>query len=264
MHQLLNFESERVRGREGDLDIEHTAWFSGARDWFKIISKCVRAKLTYIQTFPHAQLPSCSPSFAGRKRKDHASNFPHPPPPPSLFFIFRFYRAFYNALPFARRKSSTLPPSSTPACASPSFPPSSPSYLSSLRPSRRFFFFFFIVSKGKATHWSLLRRLFFLSSLKLRSSCVFDQEEGRWSPSFALFSVHPFAPERSHASRISASSGRDRFSAAFSTPIGPEESVPTRIGAAGIALEGDVTCGGRRRRRRTAGVRAEGVKDDVL
>lgn len=52
----------------------------------------------------------------------------------------------------------------------------------------------------------------------------------------------PFYPERSHASRISASSGRDRSSAAFSTPIGPEESVPTRIGAAGAEK-----WGGRRR-----------------
>jgi len=42
--------------------------------------------------------------------------------------------------------------------------------------------------------------------------------------------------ERSHASRISAPSGRDRFLAAFSTPIGPEESVPTRIGAAGAEM----------------------------
>lgn len=38
-------------------------------------------------------------------------------------------------------------------------------------------------------------------------------------------------------------SGRDRFPAAFSTPIGPEESMPTRIGVAGVE-----TAGGRVRR----------------
>jgi len=161
------------------------------RDRFKIIPECVRetdlhpdpsAAVLRTLNFPRAAL-----GHGEEEEELTLSEF-------SLFFsgrhhFFLLTKKSSPALVILRGCFFSIR-SLTPACVSTLLTSSSLLTVVFTASAKISFFFYSLQGKGNVASTPL-----FLFSLKPRiSSCVFDQEEGRWSPSLALFSVHPFTP----------------------------------------------------------------------